>query len=382
MYSGPNLEKEGLVFGYDTGYPITNNHIASRHYKGKPVENLIALAGSDTEIERSGTSYPYYSANITSLVQSRWSLTNNVITMAFEGKRDYVAGGTGSGGDGYPRMYVYFTDWSWSRSFGTGAYDWTRVTSTGAMPDPTGKNIYFAIYHMNSGNRGRSYSRKHMVSFDSIATPHIQGTRSSTNALLDLKRTTSIDTTNLSFNSSNHPTFDGTNDRIHSLWPSSLNIDDNTTPRSWEIIVKPSSQSTSGLFGHKAGPGCSYYCNGGLYLLNNRYYFNWYDNATYRWLDSGVTATVGQYAHVVGTFSSNGQPRIYVNGELKGTYSSTNLNYSSGMVYYDVGFNSDNGGQHYFTGDIPVVRFYKNKELSANEIKQNFLTYKNRFNIS
>jgi hypothetical protein len=381
MYSGPKTITDGLVFGYDTGYPITNNHKASRHFRGKPTENLIALTGSDSEIERSGTSYPYYSANITSLVQSRWSPTNNVITMAFEGKRDYVAGGTGSGGDGYPSMYVYFTDWSWSRSFGTGAYDWTRVTSTGAMPDPTGKSIYFAIYHMNSGNRGRSYSRKHMVSFDSIATPHINGTRSSSSSLIDLKRTTSIDVTNLSFNSSNHPTFDGTNDKITGTWPSSLNVDDNTTPRSWEVVFKSSNTGgIRGIFGHKISSGCSYFCNGGIMIYDGRIVFNWYDNATYRFLGT-TTSSANVYYHVVATFDSSGVPRLYINGELDATYISTNLDYSGGMGMYDIGWNSKNGGKDYFTGEIPVVKFYKNKELSANEIQQNFLAYKGRFDM-
>ena len=89
--------------------------------------------------------------------------------------------------------------------------------------------------------------------------------------------------------------------------------------------------------------------------------------------------------HVVGTFDgSTGDaiPRIYVNGELKATYgSSTNLNYSSGMNIYDIGWNSKNGGTDYFSGEIPIVKYYKDKALSLSEIKQNYNAYKNRFGI-
>ena len=120
-YSGPNtFGEENLVFGYDTGD-------AANSYKGEPTENILALGGSDTEIERSGTSYPYYSINIDSYIQSRWSSSNNILTLSYEGKRDYVAGGTGGGNDGYPVYYIYFTDWSWAATLGTGAYDWQYV---------------------------------------------------------------------------------------------------------------------------------------------------------------------------------------------------------------------------------------------------------------
>ena len=33
---GPNIERDGLVFGMDTGYGVANNSTATRFYRGGP----------------------------------------------------------------------------------------------------------------------------------------------------------------------------------------------------------------------------------------------------------------------------------------------------------------------------------------------------------
>ena len=40
MYTGPNIKKRGLVFGFDTGYGVNNTAVATRNYKGRPTTNL------------------------------------------------------------------------------------------------------------------------------------------------------------------------------------------------------------------------------------------------------------------------------------------------------------------------------------------------------
>ena len=136
------------------------------------------MSGANAEIERNGTSYPYFSADINSLVQSRWSPSNNKISMSFEGRRDFSIGGTAGGNDGYPSFYIYFTDWSWAYAFGTDSYDWRYVKADNiTIPDPTGKQVYFSIYHMNAGNPGKSYSRKHQIEFGEFSTSFVNGTR-------------------------------------------------------------------------------------------------------------------------------------------------------------------------------------------------------------
>ena len=37
---GPNIIKDGLVFGYDTGYGVADNDTTTRFYPGSPTTNL------------------------------------------------------------------------------------------------------------------------------------------------------------------------------------------------------------------------------------------------------------------------------------------------------------------------------------------------------
>ena len=40
IHRGPNTVKDGLVFGYDTGYGL-DNFKPARFYKGKPAVNML-----------------------------------------------------------------------------------------------------------------------------------------------------------------------------------------------------------------------------------------------------------------------------------------------------------------------------------------------------
>ena len=37
---GPNIERDGLVFGYDSSYGLSTNAISSRFYAGEPTTNI------------------------------------------------------------------------------------------------------------------------------------------------------------------------------------------------------------------------------------------------------------------------------------------------------------------------------------------------------
>ena len=180
--------------------------------------------------------------------------------------------------------------------------------------------------------------------------------------------------------------FDGTDDKIEGGWNGALDPDDNTTSRSWECIVKTdvaATNTTYGVWVHKAGDGCSHYCNGGIRIHNKRFQFVWFDNSAYQFLsDPTNDIVVGQYYHVVGTFdASDDKPRLYVNGSLVATFgSATTMDYSSGMVRFNIGWNSKSGGMHYFNGQIPVCNWHQSL-LTADDVLQNFNAYKKRFNI-
>ena len=371
-YSGPNtFGEENLVFGYDTGD-------AANSYKGEPTENILALGGSDTEIERSGTSYPYYSINIDSYIQSRWSSSNNILTLSYEGKRDYVAGGTGGGNDGYPVYYIYFTDWSWAATLGTGAYDWQYVKQTFTMPDPTTKSVRFAVYHMNAGNRGRSYSRKHMLTFGDQAVPFVNGTRSATEGLIDLKGTSTIDLTNVSFDSNAQIEFDGTDEYVSVAYNTALNTPNGAT---YEIMLYPESDGEF-LSRGKSDSGTDP-DNPRFYIGSNGYlYFDWSTTGadTYVVTPAGAAA-MNQWNHIVGIVQPADQLRIYVNG-VESSYNTVTRTVPSPVPNSEDPITIGGAGwvPRYIQGKVGIVKLY-NRALTSSEIQANYNAIKGRFNI-
>jgi hypothetical protein len=75
--------------------------------------------------------------------------------------------------------------------------------------------------------------------------------------------------------------------------------------------------------------------------------------------------------------------RFYVNGVAEGgdhVGNSWTASYSSLKTRYIGRYEYNGGYGRYFNGEIPVVKFYKDA-LSSEEIKQNYNSYKKRFNI-
>jgi|11BtaG_2_1085332.scaffolds.fasta_scaffold03191_3 hypothetical protein len=378
---GPNIIKDGLVFGYDTGYGVADNDTGTRFYPGKPTENLLGLNGANPRTERSGTSYPYYSSNIDSLVQARWSTANNQVTISFEGKRDYVGGGTGGGNDGYPVFYVYFSDWSWAATLGINSYDWTYKKLTFTMPNPSGKSVRFAIYHMNSGNRGQSYSRKHQIEFNSIATPFTDTSRSSTQSLIDLKKTRNIDVSNVSFDSNAQMNFDGTDDYVNLVSDITFK-----TTGGWTVESVVKYNSVAGGYNNTTSPA-------NFIGADSISYSSWYWSVLSgklalwninpgTWRYGSTTLQTDTWYHVVlVSYDSGTSYQMYLNGVAEGgnhTTYSWNASYSGLKVRYIGRGNS--GNSRLVNGKIPITKIY-NRALSSQEVQQNYNAYKKRFGI-
>lgn len=92
-------------------------------------------------------------------------------------------------------------------------------------------------------------------------------------------------------------------------------------------------------------------------------------------LYSNTVATVGNWYHVVSTFDSSYNWKIYINGSLENSSTLTNVPYQNSSA-----INIGTGDSRYTNGEIPVVRVY-NRVLSAAEIQNNFDALRGRFNI-
>lgn len=211
------------------------------------------------------------------------------------------------------------------------------------------------------------------------ATPFVAGTRSSTESLKDVSlEPTSIDTSNLSFDSNGQPYFDGTNDYI-SL-PSNTNLYANEW--TWEMVVKFNGNSGTyqGLVWAEGATGGG---SGYQYLLTlyNYSYFHYrIQNASTGWANTNVTInfTPTNYNHIVWQFN-NGTTRIYVNGSL--LHTDTSRGAYTGGTSSPLYIGCRNDLAYDFNGEMKVLRQYT-QTLSAEEIQQNYRGYKKRFNLS
>lgn len=365
-YSGPEIANDGLVFAYD----MSNTQ---KSWKGKPTVNLIANAGSDAELSRSGVGYAYFSQDITAYVLANWSVSNNALSMSFEGKRDYSIGGTGGGGDGYPSMYIYFTDLSWLSSFGISTYDWSyNALNNIIMPNPTGKGIAFSIYHMNAGNPGLSYSRKHQVEFGTFATPFVNGTRSTTQAIVDLTSNNTITATSLTYANDNTFSFNGSSNY--------LSIPNTTLGNgniSWTISCWMKTTTTTNSLGQ--GSILSNISGSPVYSMmgvNNGKIVYWtYQNSAWsQKLGVGKTINDGNWHMLTWVNYTNYTMDMYVDG----VFDSNVPNSTSGNNNpVDVIGRSWSG---YFPGSILALSRY-NRALSTAEVQQNFNASRSRYGL-
>jgi hypothetical protein len=392
MYTGPHLIKDSLVFGYDTGYGIADNNTSTRFYPGEPTVNSLASTavgssgitfGSDSggtylQTNSGTTGYNYIKVpNIT-------VTSNETYTWSFELKSTETITQSGN--------KYYFDTNEHSNEFST-SNDQSRVSSSQIRPSslPANEWVKFALTVTMKPNLTGAYSydflnfiKPHFTSkkiyyrnmqFEhnkSHHTPFVAGTRSSTQSLIDLKRSTDINVATTSFDSTGQPTLDGTDDYIY---PNNITNGSGLTSITAEFVVKASANNKN-IIKSNSNAILLHYGGAGFYLNST-------DNTTSGYLgwNNKLSGGTGAYEHLVATYDGTTM-KLYVNGESTGTtraYSagSTGILKDLNGVFIGGYFNST---QPYFNGDIPIAKIH-NRALTAGEVKQNFNAYKNRFDI-
>jgi hypothetical protein len=270
---------------------------------------------------------------------------------------------------------------------------WQTVTFTLGPTGGSGTQAMF-LYPGGCGPRfgdsGYILYKNPQVEFLPHKTPFVQTTRSATQGLLPLVGNSSIDLSNVSFDSSAQVIWDGTNDYIEIPFETILN--DCTI----EVIFRATSTSyyQYPLAIRNNSVGSSY----AFYLDMNDPDGSGFAQTMWAYWNSGgtpysvvpKTGTYGDwndstYRHYVFTRSTSVAPYTlhYMNGNLVGNVSragdqTTQFGNGAGYKLY---LGSINGGGGFFSGNLPVVKIY-NRTLSAAEVKQNYNKYKSRFNLS
>jgi len=374
---GPNVINDGLVFGYDTGYPISDNDTATRFSPGKPAVNLVpdayTMAGwSAYSAGNDGTFVTEFGTTGHKIINTAsWNGLYKDITLPSTGVYTFSAwfrlhqSSTGNNG-----ATVYISGWGGSDT--ATAIDrskigeWQRIEKTITVTDVTLR--YYLISYGGSNATSSWEVHSPQLEIGSTASPFVDGSRSATQSLIDLKRTASI-SANVSFGSDGQPVFDGSSDHIVTPFNRGTLGDTLTmiayykytggSSRTYTPIFGGIESSTEFFIGKNSG-------NTSIGVQDGNY------NGGFV---TGSNAWDGNYHQLVYTYE-NGTGKIYLDGVLKSSGSFTKCNTAEVI---SVGRESEGGG-YYFLGDIPRACVY-NKVFSASEILQDFNANKNRFNI-
>ena len=398
IHRGPNTVKDGLVFGYDTGYGVADNSTATRFYPGEPAVNSL-------NYDNTMPIWPSNSSNMATLTSKTSARSFTVIgTCNVPGAMTFV----------YPSITTNATFHTISATFTNNSTETSNValyirgkdnaTSTVNQSQTTtmqpGQSIRktlignvltvnggytAAVGVWSHGTSGQVNMNVTDIQFEETthATPFVDGTRSSTQSLIDLKRTTSIDVSNVSFDSTGQPTFDGSDDYISidvDSWIRSVN---SVTIEG--VVIIPSGVSLTGgpwsiLTDHSTNSdkdGFWWHMNLGGYT-----YFRVEDAVSG---EQGITFTgapsvaSGNTYHIVTIVGLN-SVKIYVNGVLSKSYTPT-FNWANVSASHTASlFIGRTYPSYWLNSTNPVVKVY-DVALTEAEIKQNYNSYKNRFDI-
>jgi hypothetical protein len=389
IYRGPGVITKDLVFGYDSGYGVADNDTATRFYSGEPITNYLSSGVSNLNVvQRSdwygatptftlgtsefGTPIGTYTVGSTSYMYSRdevldddlSTLSGQAVTFSIYLKR---SGGSNIGTVG---IRVYDNVSGYTTVYAAATSEFQRFTLTKTL----GANPTRIFVMIDSTNGGVIDFHSPQLEIGSTASPFVDGTRSDTTSLIDLKRTTSIDVSNVSFDSTGQPDFDGTddyfttsglstNEPVDLTFETVIRFSGSLDSNDRKVFHWDKTSTTDGVAQIRKG------INNGRLMYQHHNGTQWYTLA----VDDVVVADT--FAHI--TVVHNGTTAtMYKNGVQIGTTSVGYLNYTNAGEIL-LGYRA---GSEYWKGNIPVFKVYETA-LSASEIKQNYNAYKNRFDI-
>jgi hypothetical protein len=389
---GLNIITDGLVWGYDTGYGVADKNTSTRFYQGKPTTNLINFANSDLN---NWTSYSngndgaftteFGTLGMKINNRTSWNGMYAAFNVGTTGTYTYSAWfryrGGASNNNG---AAVYVSSYGGSDTATTLDKsiigEWQRVSKTVNVTSTS--TMFYLISYGGSQANGDSSSwdvTMPQIEKQNDHTPFVNGSRSNTTSLIDLRRTTDVSLANVSFDSNGQPTFDGTNDEIQLPASSWNKVADVTV----EAVVKINGAPIDGNGYHVVVQKDGAYSGGAVYgirISDSSVPYGTFStgntsSTTHVNTVTGNTMTSNKYYHLVYT-RKPGESIFYQNGTPTQTSTS-----NSGTIYNNtstVTIGQGDGRQLY--GDIPVVKIH-DRVLTASEIKQNYNAYKNRFNL-
>lgn len=381
IFSGPEIPNNGLVFYYDMGNTV-------KSWKGKPTTNLanVGLSGMSgvslsfigvedgwKKYSMSGTftggTYPYV-LNITSVsftggvtYSSVCYVKTNVLSKFnyFGAGMNYVNEPMNKGGTS-----LSVTQLDGSFYIGRINFEYTSTTSqTGYILSNPINNTTF------NSSTDFVWIKEGQIELGEFPTPFAgdAGTRSNTQAILDLTGNNIITASGLAYSSNNTFSFPGNN---------SLSIPaiDFSQAQTVEIWLQPLENDAT-----RRNPYNQAYGGYGTWTHEPSGEFNYYygdagsNNTPYIGHTSGFTVVQNEIAHIVSTRNTT-ESRWYKNGIASTVYSHGygTLTTDTNPILIGTGYSAS------YIGNIFSVKLY-NRALSAAEVQQNFEATRGRYGI-
>lgn len=246
--------------------------------------------------------------------------------------------------------------------------DWVRYSTTG----PAEASTILQYFPAHSGTIIGGYTIQYcgfQLELGSVATPFVVGTRSNTQAVVDLTGNNTITATSLTYASDNTFSFNGSNNYMTVPVSSVLNMPSSFTLEAW---VRPNS-ATSDRAIIILGTGSYYLTIDNAYKLSVYCYGK--SPAGYHTTSESVSQ--GVWNHICAAWSS-GEVSLYINGQLKISISTTGTpNAVSSQLWIGA---EGSGASRQLNGSIGIAKIY-NRALSAGEVAQNFNALRGRYGV-
>lgn len=363
----PSIVTSGLVFYYDM-----NN--TKKSWKGAPTTNYAT--GALTMSGYNNYSNGPVSTFVTEFGTTGWRMTSagswngcyRGITLPSTGTYTFSAWYRYWGGSANNNGATCYVS-GWGGGDSASYIDksligvWQRISLTLNCTN-TSMTFYHISYGGTSGSDNSTWEvTMPQVEAGSYATPWVDGTRSNTQALLDLTKNYTLTANSLVYNTDNTFSFAGS----HNIDLNSTSVISGTNPftiESWTNLTSGSYGAIFGNYGPGYGSGNLWWATAGLYINGSVYHSN------------DATTMAGKH-HSAVTRDGSGNVVLYRDGVQVATGTLTasipsNINWRVGT---DV-----NGVGEPMNGNIYNVKVY-NRVLTAAEIAQNFNAQRSRYGL-
>ena len=371
-----------LVFAYDTG--DTRNS-----YKGEPTENLV---NTNSNVYTLGnTNFPIappVKEVFNGSTQNGMSWTDHLrwynetipsgTTITISGWYMVYNTNSATAWQTSARLIIYSSAGYGGTVCNPGAWNtWKYFEVTYTVPSDTTsfrlEDAGYDYHNTEDASNTTAYGCNYQLELKSHATPFVEGTRSATQGLLDLTGNSSIDLSNVSFDSDAMFQFDGTDDRI--IFPPGSLPTIGTNDFTLEFVCK---NTRTDRYNHFFSVQDQYHISFKSYNV---------DGLLYVYRTSGLSTTSSipayipsrnNYYHIVAKRQGDNM-QIYINGEsqgLKTGWGDVSIDNNLYNSYIGWGAGTEYSGGHY-----AIAKIY-NKALTDAEVSANFNHYKTRFNIS